>query len=84
MISKVWVRLDGEDIVCVCRENNKKCSDKVCKEYIMKLIPVDRTDKAIQDFGTAVKNLRTSVAGLEKELRGTSSELRKSINRFKI
>ena len=43
MIKKAWVKFNDMTVECICDENDRKCKgDKLCKEYVVKFIEVDR------------------------------------------
>jgi hypothetical protein len=70
------------NIECFCNENRKKCpaeSKPVCKEYIIKLIEIKRTEQDIE-FEKEEKVFKDAVLKLKKQ----EAELRKTIRKFKI
>lgn len=82
LIKKLWVKLDEMDIECFCNENRKKCSAEskpVCKEYVVKLIEIKRTEQDIE-FEKEEKVFKDAVLKLKKQ----EAELRKTIRKFKI
>ncbi len=82
MIKKLWVKFNEMDIECFCNENRKECppeSKPVCKEYIVKLIEIERQKEDIE-FKKGEKLFKDAVLKLKKQ----ETELRKSIRKFKI
>ena len=82
MIKKLWVKFDEMDIECFCNENRKKCppeSNPVCKEYVVKLIEIERKYRDV-DFEKGEKLFKDAVKKFKKQ----GTELRKSIRKFKI
>ena len=82
MIKKLWVKFDEMDIECFCNENRKKCpaeSKPTCKEYVVKLIEIKRTEQDI-NLEKEEKEFKVAVLKLKKQ----EAELRKTIRKFKI
>jgi hypothetical protein len=81
LIKKAWVKFDGMTVKCICDENDRKCKDdKACKEYVIKFIEVDRTDK-ITD---ALKHIEKETDNLQKNIKKFESQVSRSIKKFKI
>ena len=81
MIKKAWVKFNGMTVECICDENDRKCKgDKLCKEYVVKFIEVDRTDKVTD----ALKHLEKESDNLQNNIKKFESQISKSIKKFKI
>lgn len=80
MIKRVWAKLDGEDIRCICDEHHRKCDEK-CKEYVVKFIEVDRNK---EEFDDVIANLNKETETLRKNIKKFETQISRSIKKFKI
>ena len=81
MIKKVWAKFDGMDLECVCDEHHRKCKDGMCKEYVVKFMPIDRAEKDLED---ANKHLENISKDLRRDIKKFQSKVSRSIKKFKI
>lgn len=83
MIFKYFVEFDDEGGIAKLYKNKyeaKQLSGKKCKEYVVKLIPIDRseelkqsvdkTTKSIEGVNTVVKKLQSEIEKAVKNMRG--------------
>ena len=67
MIRKLWVKFDELDVVCMCNEGKKVCTNVTdCEEYITKFTPTKRLERT---------NLAFSPKKAEERKRKLTSEL---------
>jgi len=82
LIKDVWIKFNEEDIECICEFCNGKCGDGVgCKEYIIKLIEVDRTE---EDLSPSINDLKIELKKLNKYTKLFDNKINKAIKKFKI
>jgi len=75
LVDRYWVKLEDFDIRCVCKD--KHCIDNtMCKEYLVKLLEIDRQDNSMDDWDKSINKLFTTI---KKE----TDELSKSIKKLK-
>lgn len=74
MIFKYYVSIDeGGDIKCFCKS---KACDNPCKEYVVKLISIDRQPEELE---AKVKGLDRATDKVVKDMKRFSSEFNKTI-----
>jgi NAD(P)H-hydrate repair Nnr-like enzyme with NAD(P)H-hydrate epimerase domain len=78
MIKKLWVKFNGMDVECVCNENNRKCRDKQCREYVVKFTEIKR-QKEIPKLGKEQQKVIDAIKGLNK----SGTELTKTMKKFR-
>ena len=80
MIKRVWAKFDDMDLVCVCDEHHRKCTDnKSCKEYVVKFMEIDRNTE-VED---AMEHLAKETDNVRREVKRFESEVSKSIRKMK-
>lgn len=78
MIKKLCVKFNGMDVECVCNENNRKCRDKQCREYVVKFTEIKR-QKEIPKLGKEQQKVIDAIKGLNK----SGTELTKTMKKFR-
>ena len=73
MIKKLWVKFDGMEVGCICEPHRRKCTDKQCKEYVVKFTEIDRTQEPVK---VNVDALNRSVKKFETEINKTTRKLK--------
>jgi hypothetical protein len=83
MIFKYWVEFDSAGEIKAFYKSKSEC-ESPCKEYVVKLIPIDRnTERLIKDMDQTAEAVEKAAKGFKKldtEVNKTIRELR----RFKI
>lgn len=80
LIKKLWVKFNGMDIKCFCNENDRKCRDEECREYVVRFIEIVRSKPPIIKLDNTEQQLKQAIRKLKK----SETELSKTINKFKI
>jgi hypothetical protein len=70
--------LDGDgEVECFCKTKPTDCLNN-CNEYVMKLIPIKRGDKA-EDLALSSAQLNTTVGKFNSELRKVLNKAKRGI-----
>jgi uncharacterized protein YgfB (UPF0149 family) len=77
MIYKYWVEFDEEGDIKALYKNKYDCKSE-CKEFIVKLTPIDRGAKLVD----AVDGLHKEVEGFSKGLKTLTKESKKMSTEF--
>jgi len=81
LIKKVWAKFEDMDLICVCDEHHRKCTDDTrCKEYVVKFMEIDR-EKQLED---AVAHMEKESNSLRRDIKSFQSKVSRSIKKFKI
>jgi len=80
LIRKLWVKFADMDVECFCNENNRKCRDKECREYVVRFIEIKRAEVPIIKSDNSEQRLKQAI----RKLKRSETELSKSIKKFRI
>jgi len=86
MIYRYWVEFDEEGDIKSFHKSKEECGD-VCQEFIVKLIPINRSDRleeAIDELDVESKAFFKNVKDFKKKTKKMSTELDKIIHKIKI
>lgn len=80
MLFKYWIEFDGDGEIKELHKSKDECKS-TCKEYIVKLIPIDRQQKNLSDsIDKTVKSAKEaakSIKRLDTEINRTVKDLRR-------
>lgn len=78
MVKKLWVKFEGMDVACVCETHHRKCQDKICLEYVVSFIEIDRTnEKLVEGLNESTKDLTSSLKKFQSEVARSVKNLKK-------
>jgi len=86
MIYKYWIEFDEEGDIKSFHKSKKECKNE-CQEFIVKLIPIDRSEKleeVANEFHKGVEAFSKDIKDFTKVSKKVSTELGKIINKIKI
>lgn len=86
MIYRYWIEFDEEGDIKSFHKTKKECKN-VCQEFIVKLIPIDRSDRleeATDKLNKEVDAFSKNIRDLKKTSKKMSTELDKIIHKIKI
>lgn len=83
MIYKYWIEFDDEGNIKAFYKNKEECKEE-CREFIVKLIPIDRLSKAVDGFHNELQDFSKGVKDLVRVSKKAATELDKIINKMKI
>ena len=90
MRQRYWIEFDVEgeiEGIYKSKSDAEYISGKPCEEFIVKLIPINRTDQVIDDINTESKafiNRIKKVSSNAKKFQTELDKLTKDVRRFKI
>jgi len=70
-----FVEFDEDGEIKSLHKNKSECEN--CKEFIVKLIPVDRTEKSLEEATEKAREINDNIKRFCTELEKTTKELRR-------
>jgi len=83
MLFKYWIEFDESGEILNLFKSKSDCADKNCKEYIVKLIEINRSDECIGKFEKESSKFLESVEEFTKGIKSVNTELEKTLDKVR-